>query len=227
MIRVLVVDDHPVVREGLTAALAADPEIRVVGELGTGETALAAAERLLPDVVVMDVQLPGIDGVETCRRLTVRDKPAVVLTTSAPTAAALRRAAAAGCAAFIGKEAPLHVFRAAVRDAAAGRKSLPPSVERLGAKSDDVLDLDPIDLRLLALLIKGHTNLEIAGQLGVAYSTVKHRVSNLFRRLGANRRADLAATAARLGLLDAYPSEPAMPQQHTPEPHGHLAVVKS
>lgn len=203
MIRVLVIDDHPVVLEGLTQLLDADPEIRVVGQTGSGETGLAAARQLKPDVAVVDVHLPGIDGYATCVELrAVPVGPAVVLTTSAPSAVALRRASVAGCAGLVSKAAPPRVFRDAVRCAANGKLFVDPALAHLTTVSVADVQLSDIDRELLALVSRGFTNAEIGSRIGLSAGTVRNRVSSLLRRLGARRRADLAFTAAHLGLSD-------------------------
>lgn len=208
MIRTLVVDDHPVVLEGLTALLTADPDIVVVGEAGTGPAAIVAADRLRPRVAVIDVQLPGIDGYKTCGDLRSRGWLSVVLITSSPSAASLHRAEAAGAVGYVGKASPPHALRQAVRAAAEDHRYVDPSLRHLDARVDAKgQNLDPVDYRILALLAAGRTNREIASELKVSYSTVKHRVSSLIHRLGARRRTDLVAAAGPLAAIAAVPSQ--------------------
>jgi DNA-binding NarL/FixJ family response regulator len=214
VIRVLIVDDHPVVREGIASALRADPDIGVVAGVGSGAVALAQADRLRPDVVMLDIHLGGVDGFAVCAELTARQRSAVVLVTSTPSASLLRRGEAVGCSGFMGKAAPPEAYRAATRAVAAGGRFIDPGLKHLESAHPQVR-LDPVDHRVLALVIEGRTNREIAHNLGLAYDTIKHRVSQLFRKLGARRRSEVATAAARLGLIDPFPSEPIPPVQTT------------
>jgi DNA-binding NarL/FixJ family response regulator len=221
VIRVVIVDDHPVVLEGLASVLEADPDFRVVDRLQTGEAALASAPQLHPDVVIVDVRLPGIDGFQTCAQLHGHHHTRVVLVTSTPNALGLRTGFAAGCSAYVGKSAPPDVIREAVRCAAAGRRFVDPVLRHLTAAGAQppVPRLAPADRRLLALVARGDTNAEIAKELSLSYGTVKNRVSSLLARLGAHRRADLVATASRLGLFDAYPADAPLPIAQPRQPN--------
>jgi len=220
VIRVVIVDDHPVVLEGLASVLEADPGFCVVDRLQTGEAALAMAPRSHPDVVIVDVRLPGIDGFQTCAELFRHHKIHVVLVTSTPNAFGLRNGFAAGCSAYVGKAAPPDVIREAVRCAAAGRRFVDPLLRHMNAADAQasVPRLAPADRRLLALVARGDTNAEIAKELALSYGTVKNRVSSLLARLGAHRRAELVATASRLGLVDPYPADAPLPIAHPRHP---------
>ncbi|MDQ1700086.1 MAG: hypothetical protein QOG34_1949 [Frankiaceae bacterium] len=221
MIRVLLVDDHPIFREGLAAALAADPDIRVVEGVGTAEAAIDVAPRLHPRVAIVDVQLPGMNGYDACLRLQRSQQIAVVLVSSTPTGIAVRRGLSVGCAGFVSKAAPPSTFREAVRAVASRRSFIDPALRRLADSSMAArLDIDARDQQLLSLLAQGLNNSEIAERLGYSRGTVKNRVSKLLQTMGARGRTDLVAIANQLAVVDPYPAT-----HHHPAAQSHSAAV--
>ncbi|PKV86458.1 MULTISPECIES: response regulator [Streptomyces] len=202
--KVLLCDDHAVVRAGLLALLGSEPDIEVVGEAGTGEEAVAAAAKLRPDVVLMDLQLgPGIDGVEATRRIAATGVRVLVLTTY-DTDADITRAIAAGATGYLLKaERPEELF-AAIRAAAQGRTALSPPVasrvmERMrGTGRPSLTDRE---LDILAQLSRGLGNREIARALFISEATVKTHLGRIYEKLGVETRAGAVAEGKERRLL--------------------------
>lgn len=208
MIRILVVDDHPVVREGLIAILGDDPEFAVCGQAGTATEAVNEATRLRPDVVVLDVRLPGATGVEVCKDLSTTVPTArVVMLTSFPNDGVMMNAFAAGARGFVLKESDPAVIRQSVRTVAEGATFADPKVAgklvalaTRGRRAKGPFDLTLQEMRVLELLPRGLTNHEIGDRLGIGENTVKTHLRNLMRKLGARDRVEAAAIALREGL---------------------------
>lgn len=195
MIRVLVVDDHPLVRAGLVGLLAGTRDIEVVGEATGGEQALALADELRPDVVLMDLSMPGISGDEATKLLRDRLPEArVVVLTSFQDSESVRRALQAGAVGFVLKDSEPDEIIAAVRSAAAGAVPIDPRVAGtlLPSAPPAVTGREADVLRRLAL---GLSNKQIAAELGIAERTVKVHVGSLFRRIGVADRTSAALWA--------------------------------
>jgi NarL family two-component system response regulator LiaR len=206
-IRVLIVDDHAVVREGLRTFLDLQDGIEVVGEAGDGEEALREAERLRPDVVLVDLVMPRLDGVETMRRLRERvPRARAIVLTSFLEDERLLPAIRAGAAGYLLKNVQPQELARAVRTAAAGEALIDPAVaarlvEALGDGREDRADqLTPREREVLALIARGFANKRIAAELGVAEKTVKTHVSNVLAKLGVSDRTQAALYATRIGL---------------------------
>jgi two-component system, NarL family, response regulator LiaR len=209
-IRVLVVDDHAVVREGLRAFLELQDGIAVAGEAADGEEAIEAAVRLAPDVILMDLFMPRRDGVSAMRALRERAPAArVIVLTSYLDEDVLLPALRAGAAGYLLKNAPPQEVARAVRVADAGEALLDPSVaarlvDALAAGGgDDPLDrLTPREREVLGLMGQGLSNKRIARALGVSEKTVKSHVGHVLAKLGVADRTQAAVLAVRAGLLD-------------------------
>ncbi|QKW62633.1 response regulator transcription factor [Streptomyces sp. NA03103] len=205
-VRILVCDDHVVVRAGLLALLDSAPGIEVVGEAGTGEEALALAARLAPDVVLMDLQLgAGIDGVETTRRLTAGTGrvPHVLVLTTYDTDADITRAIEAGATGYLLKaERPEELF-AAIHAAAQGRTALSgPVAGRVMANLRKPRPaLTDREREILAQLATGLGNREIARALFISEATVKTHLRRIYDKLGVDTRAGAVAVAKEQRLL--------------------------
>ncbi len=207
MIAVLLVDDHDVVREGLRALLLRAPDMEVVGEGSTAAAALTEAQRLQPDVVVLDVRLPDGSGVEVCREIrSERPDTRVLMLTSYADDEALFSSIMAGAAGYLLKETRAAALLDAIRTAARGGSLLDPSMtqrvfERLrtgsGGAADQAAQLSEQEQRILALIAEGRTNREIAAEVFLSDKTVKHYVSNILAKLQLSRRSEAAAYWAR------------------------------
>ncbi|GGV53864.1 DNA-binding response regulator [Streptomyces longisporoflavus] len=207
-VRLLVCDDHIVVRAGLLALLGSAPDIEVVGEAGTGEEAIALAAKLAPDVVLMDLQLgEGMDGVEATRHITASQAPApaphVLVLTTYDTDADITRAIEAGATGYLLKaERPEELF-AAIHAAAQGRTTLsPPVASRVMARMRKPLPtLTDRELDILAQLSRGLGNRDIARALFISEATVKTHLGRIYDKLGVDTRAGAVSVAKEQRLL--------------------------
>jgi DNA-binding NarL/FixJ family response regulator len=206
---VLVVDDHTVVREGLRGFLDLQDGIEVVGEAADGDEALAAAERLRPDVVLMDLVMPRLDGVAAMRALRERLPQArVIVLTSFLDDDKLLPALRAGAAGYLLKNSEPQELARAVRAAQAGEALLDPAVgarvvEALAGAEEDPLDrLTPREREVLQLIGRGFPNKQIARELDVSERTVKTHVGHVLAKLGVADRTQAAVLAVRAGLVD-------------------------
>ncbi|MER7112159.1 response regulator transcription factor [Streptomyces sp. NPDC000229] len=200
-VRILLCDDHAVVRAGLLALLGSAPGIEVVGEAGSGEEAVAMAAKLKPDVVLMDLQLgPGIDGVEATRRIASPDVHVLVLTTY-DTDADVTRAIGAGATGYLLKaERPEELF-AAIHAAAQGRTALSAPVARRAASAASLPALTDRERDILGQLAHGLGNREIARALFISEATVKTHLGRIYAKLGVDTRAGAVAVAKEQRLL--------------------------
>jgi DNA-binding NarL/FixJ family response regulator len=210
-IRVLVVDDHPVVRQGLRTFLDLQGDITVVGEAADGEACVAAAEELHPDVVLLDLRMPGADGLVALNGLRERDNPARVLViTSFTDPSAVLPAVRAGAAGYVYKDVDPPALAAAIRAVHAGHVLLHPDVADLLATGEaagatptgrPAVRLTDREREVLAEIGRGRSNREIARALSVSEKTVKTHVSAVLAKLGVQDRTQAALYAVRSGLL--------------------------
>ena len=204
-LRLIVVDDHPIVRAGMRSLFPLDGPVEVVGEAATGEEALTLARHVRPDVVLCDLRLgDGIDGVETTRRLRALDPaPAVVILTTFDRDVEILRAVEAGAAGYLLKDARSEEITSAIRRAAAGEIVLSPE---LTARMVQVMRAPRVrltdrEIGVLGLLETGASNREIAKTLFVTEATVKTHLVHLFDKLGVDSRSRAVAVARESGLL--------------------------
>lgn len=203
MIRVVVVDDHALIRDGLTRNLDRAADIEIVGEAGTISEARAVIRHQDPDVVVLDIRLTDGNGIDLCSELSTQaDGPAVVILSMYAEPARIEAARAAGAAAFIGKDAPVADLAEAVRDVATGRQRFPATSQAHGDGSA-VASLTPRERDVLALLAQGLSVSQISGRLFISESTTKTHVAKIYSKLGAANRAQALMTAVRVGLVTA------------------------
>ncbi|MBA2414900.1 MAG: response regulator transcription factor [Geodermatophilaceae bacterium] len=205
-VRILVVDDHPVVRTGLIAMLAAEPDIEVVGEGGSGSEAIRLAGQLAPDVVLMDLRMPGMDGVAATKAIVAGGGPRVVVVTTYDTDSDILRAVEAGATGYLLKDTPRQQMADAVRAAARGETVLAPPVAarlmtRMRAGPADLLTAR--ELEVLELVGAGLTNAEVGRRLYISEATVKTHLLRVFVKLGVDDRTAAVTTAMARGIIPA------------------------
>ncbi|HWR51193.1 MAG TPA: response regulator transcription factor [Bryobacteraceae bacterium] len=203
-ITVILVDDHSLVRKGFRRMLEDEADISVVGEAGSGREALEVAGRLKPRVVVMDMSMPEMDGVEATRELRkVLPGAAVLILSMYSQENYVRRAFEAGAQGYILKNADEVDLGAAIRDIAAGKRVIDPGIEAAARETDaDSLErLTPRERQILQLIAEGNSNKEIAAMLTLSVNTVCVHRANLMDRLGVHRTAELVLYAIRKGLV--------------------------
>ncbi len=200
MTTILLVDDHHLVRAGLASLIDSADDLHVVGQAANGQQALELAATLTPDVVLMDLSMPEIDGVETTRRLLAIHRTAnVVVLTSFSDQERVADALAAGAVGYLLKDCEPRDLLAAVRAAAQGHAPLDPRVAKALLPSAEPArpadDLSPRELQVLRLVTSGLANKQIARRLGISESTVKAHISSVFRRIGVTDRTSAAVWA--------------------------------
>ncbi len=207
VLRLLVVDDHPVVRDGIVGMVSSDPAIEVVGEASDGAEAVRLARVLAPDVVLMDLRMSGMGGVAAIRELQRLGVPARVLVlTTFDADADVLPAIEAGATGYLLKDAPSAELIRAIRAAAAGEVVLAPSVaSRLvgRVRASETSLLSPRELEVLALVADGATNRVAGERLHLSEATIKTHLLSVYAKLGVSDRAAAVAEGFRRGLLDA------------------------
>jgi len=199
VIDILLVDDHQMVRAGLRSLLAGQPAIRVVGEAGSVAEAVREAERLKPQVVLMDLRLPDGSGIDACRDiLSNASETKILFLTSYSDEEAIMSTIVAGAKGYLMKEIGHEALIRAIEDAASGRPILDSRATRpVESKIANVAALSPQERRVLALVVEGKTNKEIAAALYLSDKTVKHYLSNACVKLGVTRRSQAAVLFAK------------------------------
>ncbi|MEU9996176.1 response regulator transcription factor [Streptomyces sp. NPDC050848] len=214
MITVLIADDDPAVRDGLRTIIDSSPDVRVVAEAWDGHSAVDRARGLLPDIVVMDVQMPGIDGIAATRLLReLPSAPAVLVLSAFGRDDYVARALAAGAVGFLVKDTPPAELLDALRDVAAGHAVFAPAVtghvielttrDAGGTPAEEdprIASLTDRQVEVLRLLGRGLSNAGIGAELGMTEGTVKSHVTQLMARLGVSNRVEAARIAYRSGL---------------------------
>lgn len=206
MIRVMLTDDHPIVRDGLSAVLELQPDIEVVGEAGDGPTAVERARELRPDVVLMDLQIPGFSGAEATRRI-LADSPQtrVLILTAYDSDEGILEAVRAGASGYLLKGALRTELVQAIRVVASGGSLLQPAlVARLldhRTPEGTHETLTEREHEVLAMVVEGLRNKEISDRLGIAERTVKFYTGIIFQKLGVTSRTEAAAAALKQGLV--------------------------
>lgn len=210
MIGVVLADDHEMVRAGFRMVLEAEGDISVIGIAGSGQDAVGVAKRLRPEVVLMDIRMPGMDGLEATRLITAMpEAPRVVVVTTFDTDEYLRTALQAGASGFMLKDAGPRLLVEAVRAAADGDALVSPSITvrllgelaagQSGAGAGH--DLSDRELEIAAAIARGRTNEEIAADLFISLSTVKTHARSISGKIGARNRVEIAAWAWRARLV--------------------------
>lgn len=204
-VELLIVDDHPIVRAGFEGMLAGKPDLEVVGEAENGEEAVRLAERLRPDVVLMDLRMPVMDGVEATSR--IKDglpHTNVLVLTTYDSDADILRAIEAGATGYLLKDTPREELFRAIRAAARGEPVLAPSVTaRLmqRARTPTGMDLSGREIEVLELVARGGSNKELARELHLSEATVKSHLIHIFDKLGVADRTAAVTVALERGIL--------------------------
>jgi two-component system, NarL family, response regulator LiaR len=208
MIRILIADDHPIVRDGLSAVLGTQPDFVIVGAVGDGEAVIRQVAALQPDVLLLDLEMPRLDGVETLRRLAAnRQTIRTIVFTAFDTDDRIVEAVRAGAQGYLLKGAPREELFNAVRVVHAGGSLLQPIVatrllDRLHQQETPSPEsLTPRELEVLHLVAQGLPNKEIAARLVVTERTVKFHVSSMMGKLSAGNRTELVVLANQRGLI--------------------------
>jgi len=207
MISILVCDDHPVVRDGLVAMLSTQPDFQVVGEASSGAEMVTLATRLKADVILLDLEMPGMDGVEALRQLRAQKADAQVLVfTAFDTDERILGAIRAGAQGYMLKGAPRQELFGAIRTIASGGSLLQPVVQSrlitsLQSRREPVESLTPREAEVLRLMAEGRANKEIAAALSITERTVKFHVGAILGKLGATNRTEAVRLAAQLGWV--------------------------
>jgi DNA-binding NarL/FixJ family response regulator len=200
--RVLVVDDHALFRTGVANIINQEPDLRVVAEAGNGVEAVAAFEQHHPDVTLLDLRMPVMDGVEVVRRIRQREPHArVVVLTTYDTDDEIARALKAGAKAYVLKDIAAEDLVACIRDVLAGKTYLAPAAAAKLAEGVTHVQLTPRELATLRLTADGKANKEIASELGISERTVKTHLGHLFEKLGVTSRTEAIKVATRRGLV--------------------------
>ena len=203
-VRLVVVDDHPVVRAGIVGLLAGEPDIEVVGEAADGTQAVEMAARLLPDVVLMDLRMPVLDGAGATEQILARaPQVRVVVLTTYETDTDILRAVEAGATGYLLKDAPRDDLVEAVRAAARGQTVLAPSVARrlVSQLRNGQERLTPRELEVLAGVARGGSNAQIGAELFIGEATVKTHLLRIFAKLGVDDRTRAVTVALERGIL--------------------------
>jgi DNA-binding NarL/FixJ family response regulator len=201
-IRILVVDDHPAFRVGLVAMLHTSPEMKVVAEAGDGFQAIAAYREHRPEIVLMDLRLPGMSGVETIIALR-REFPdcRIIVITTYDADEDIYRALQSGAKSYLLKEMTLEELRETILGVHRGETPLPANVARRLASRLSRPELTPRELEIIRLIVRGFSNKEIGAEFGITEDTVKGHMKNLFVKLGVSDRTQAAIAAVQHGIV--------------------------
>jgi len=209
-IKILIVDDHPVVREGIGSMLKREPDFKIVGEASNGLEAIEKVRELIPDVVLMDLRMPELDGVEAITRIRA-EKPEVkfIILTTYSDDEYIFKGLAAGARAYLLKDAPRDQLFKAIRAVSQGESLIQPVVAsrvldklaELSKKSPSSETLSEREIEVLGLMAKGASNKDIGDQLSITQSTVKTHITSIFQKLNVATRTEAVTTALRRGII--------------------------
>jgi NarL family two-component system response regulator LiaR len=206
-IRILIVDDHSMVRTGLATFIQVTPDLELAGEARDGELAVSLCAQLQPDVVLMDLVMPRLDGVQATRRIRERwPQTQVIALTSFQEQELVQQALQAGAISYLLKDVSMGELAEAIRNAHAGRSTLAPEaaqalIQAARHAPEESYDLTARELEVLQLLVEGLTNPQIGERLCISVTTARSHVSNILSKLGVSTRAEAVALALRKGLV--------------------------
>ena len=202
-IRILIVDDHPVVRAGLTSMLSTQPDITVIGSASSGEEALAILARESVDILLLDLRMPGTNGVATLLSIKQRAIPVrTIVLTSYETDEDIYRAVHAGAGGYLLKDTPLREMLDAIHAVHAGNRYIPRHIASRLAERMMRSNLTAREMEILKMLTKGLTNKQIGHALGISDNTVRNHVNSIIEKLEVCDRTEAATTAIQRGLID-------------------------
>ena len=209
-IKILVVDDHPVIREGIASMLKREPDFKIVGEATNGLEAIERVRELSPDVVLMDLRMPEMDGVEAMTKIR-EEKPEVkfIILTTFSDDEYIFKGIAAGARAYLLKDAPRDELFSAIRAVSRGESQIQPVVAsrvldklaELSKKTPSAETLSEREIEVLRLMASGVSNKDIADQLSITQSTVKTHITSIFQKLNVTTRTEAVTTALRKGMI--------------------------
>lgn len=201
-IKVLLIDDHAIMRRGLASLLSTSREIEVVGDAGDGESGIQKATKLKPDVVIMDLMMPELDGAEATRRL-LQKVPGtkILIFTTFGAADGIGHALEAGASGAMSKNVELSELVMAIKAVASGERVLSPDIEQILSEDPPLPELSSRQAEILHSITRGLSNEDIARQLGISVPMVKEHVAATFAKLGATNRAEAVAIALKKHLL--------------------------
>ena len=200
--KILIADDHAVVRMGLAALLGAEKDFAVVGQSSSGASAIADADRLAPDVIIMDLMMPKKDGVEATDEIhRAHPEIKIIILTTFSTSDGIARALEVGAAGALMKTSEGPELVKAIRTVLAGRQVVSEDIRKLFASDPPVRELTPRQLEILMAMSRGHSNREIAVQFHIREDVVKQHTISIFAKLGAANRTEAVAIALRKHLL--------------------------
>ena len=201
-IRVLIVDDHAILRMGLASLLASKCEIEVVGDASDGPSGIRKVLKLKPDVVIMDLMMPGMDGIEATKELLAKaPESKILILTTFGTSNGINNALEAGAMGAVMKNCDFSELTDAIRAVASGKRYIAADVERILVADPPVAALSPRQMEILQSIVRGLSNPDIAKQLGISVDMVKEHVESLFQKIGAANRTEAVAIAFRKHLL--------------------------
>ena len=202
MIKVLLIDDHAIMRSGLASLLRTRKDIEVVGDAGDGETGIQKAVKLKPDVVIMDLMMPGMDGTEATRQLLQKlPETKVLIFTTFGTADGIGHALEAGASGAIMKNVEFPELVDAIKTVASGGHAMSPEIEQILSEDPPLPELSARQTEILHSITRGLSNEDIARQLGISVPMVKEHVQATFTKIGAANRAEAVGIALRKHLL--------------------------
>jgi DNA-binding NarL/FixJ family response regulator len=200
--RILIVDDHPVVRAGLASMLGTHPGIEVIGSASTGVEVLALLEKLVPDVILIDLRMPGLSGSETIRAIKLRkDPPRIIVLTNSETDEDIYQSVGAGADGYLLKSTSQDGLLDAIRRVRANKQYFPAHIAAQLTDRMNRSDLTPREHQILQLVARGLTNKEIGRVFGISGNTARNHVNNIIEKLQVSDRTEAATIAMRQGLV--------------------------